>query len=138
MSRFSDSFFDIRTTLKGKPSGLPFLRMKEMKEKVIGSKYELSLVFVGKKRIRTLNRIYRNKDSATDVLSFPNTTSSGEIFICPEKAYSKAKLFKRPPRQHLAFLYIHGLLHLKGLDHGPNMEKEEKRFSAQFGIEISE
>ncbi len=118
--------FDVSTTLKkGKLPSLPFLRIKE---KVLGKGYELSLVFVGKKRMRTLNRIYRQKDYATDILSFPNTKDSGEIFICLEKVAIKAKDFERSTIDHVAFLFIHGLLHLKGRNHGTIMEREEQSY----------
>lgn len=123
------SQFSIQSTVKGKLPGLPFLQMKEA---VLGKNYDLSFVFVGRRRIRTLNRIYREKDHATDILSFPLEKKSGEIFIFLDKARSAAKKFDRTADEHLAFLFIHGLLHLKGLDHGSRMEREEKKFSSFF------
>ena len=118
----------IKTTTKGKQPSLPFRLLRPMKDKVLGSSYELSVVFCGTKRIRTLNRIYRQKDKATDILSFPLTKNSGEIFICLEKVKSKARQFDRPLQNHFIFLVIHGLLHLKGMVHGSRMESKEKEF----------
>lgn len=124
----------IRNTTKGKPPGLPF---RLIKEKVLGKNYDLSLVFVGEKRIRTLNRIYRQKNKPTDILSFPISKNSGEIFLCLPKVTAQAKIFDRSFKNHLAFLFIHGLLHLKGLDHGSRMEREEKAITSYFGIDIA-
>jgi probable rRNA maturation factor len=127
----SDSSFDIKNTTRGRLPSLPFLAIKE---KVLGKNYDLSVAFVGKDRIRNLNRIYRNKDRVTDVLSFPLTKNSGELFIHLPRAESNAKKFGRKPKNHVIFLFIHGLLHLKGMDHGSRMEREEKTFGSFFGI----
>ncbi len=128
--------FSIKNTGRGKLPRLPFLLMKE---KVLGKTYDLSLAFVGPTKIRELNRIYRNKDKVTDILSFPLTKNSGEIFICLSDVKTKAK--KTPKKtasekDYLGFLFIHGLLHLKGLDHGSRMEREEKTISSFFGINV--
>ncbi|MEK7390691.1 MAG: rRNA maturation RNase YbeY [Patescibacteria group bacterium] len=123
------SSFSIQKTGKGKLPRLPFHRIKE---KVLGRTYELSLVLVGPSRIRTLNRIYRRKDKATDILSFPLTKNSGEIFICLNQVKSRAKKISGNANNHVAFLFIHGLLHLKGLDHGSRMEREEKAILQYF------
>lgn len=127
--RVSASSFSMQKTEKGKLPRLPF---RQMKEKVLGRSYELSLVFVGPNRIRTLNRIYRRKNKATDILSFPLAKTSGEIFICLNQAKSQAKKIPRKINDYVAFLFIHGLLHLKGLDHGSRMEREEKAIFQYF------
>lgn len=41
-------------------------------------------------------------------------------------------------RTYLAFLFIHGLLHLRGMDHGDTMEDEERRIMQQFGLRPNE
>jgi len=125
----------MQNTGKGKLPSLPFSRIKEH---VLGPDYELSLVFVDSKKIQELNRQYRDKDKPTDVLSFPLTENSGEIFICLSVAKEKAKDFSRKPNDHVGFLFIHGLLHLKGLDHGSRMDQEERTISSVFGIDISQ
>jgi probable rRNA maturation factor len=125
----------MQNTGKGKLPGLPFSRMKEH---VLGPEYELSLVFVGPKKMQELNKQYRGKDYATDILSFPLTETSGEIFICLSIAKEKAKDFSRKASDHVGFLFIHGLLHLKGLDHGSRMDQEERSISSVFGIDISQ
>ncbi len=90
---------------------------EKIKNKVLGSDYELSLVFASNTLIRRLNRTYRGIDKPTNVLAFPLSKTSGEIFInC-----SRAKPFS------VKYLFIHGLLHLKGMGHGDTMEKAEKK-----------
>jgi probable rRNA maturation factor len=105
-----------------------------MKKEVLGDEYELTLVFVGEKRARALNKKFRNKDYATDILSFPIDKETGEIFVYPPKAEKKAKEFGRNFPNYLQFLFIHGLFHLKGFDHGSRMEREEARVRALFSI----
>lgn len=106
----------------------------KIKNTVLGKDYELSLVFIGKKRMRALNKQHRQKDSNTDILSFSVDEDCGEIFINPEKTRTKAKEFERTFSNYLHFLFIHGLFHLKGLDHGDKMESEEARVRKIFGI----
>ncbi|MBU3668790.1 MAG: rRNA maturation RNase YbeY [Candidatus Taylorbacteria bacterium] len=125
--------FSISSTVKSTPkiSGVLFTSIKE---KVLGKNYELSLVFVGAKRARTLNNTHRQKDYATDILSFTLDKDAGEIIINPDKAKKKAKEFGRTFDNYLVFLFIHGLFHLKGFDHGSRMEAEEARVRRLFKI----
>jgi len=67
--------------------------------------------------MRRLNRTYRGQDKSTNVLAFPISKNLGEIFINP----SRAKPFG------VKFLFVHALLHLKGMRHGAKMEKLEKQ-----------
>jgi probable rRNA maturation factor len=105
-----------------------------IKKNVLGSKYELSFVFVGPKKIQELNRIYRQIDKPTDILSFPLSKNSGEIFICKSEAKKMMSEFGRSYENFIAFLFIHGLVHLKGYDHGAEMEKVEEKFRKKFGV----
>ncbi len=105
-----------------------------MKDAVLGKKYDLSVAFVSKEEIKKLNNTYRGKNEVTDILSFPISKSSGEILICKEKARQKAKLYDRKPENFLYFLFIHGLVHLKGMVHGAIMEREEIKYRKKFGI----
>ena len=121
----------VTNTTKGK---LPRLPLVAIKEAVLGKKYNLSLVFVSREEIRKLNRTYRNKNKATDILSFPLSDSVGEIFINQEEARKESKKFGRAFENFLGFLFIHGLVHLEGLRHGSRMETRETEFRKQFGI----
>lgn len=113
---------------------LPRLSFVDMKEKVLGKDYDLSLVFINEKEINELNKKHRNVDSATDILSFPLDKNSGEIFICLKKTEEMSKEFDRSYENFLAFLFIHGLVHLLGFDHGDKMEKEEIKYRKIFKI----
>lgn len=84
--------------------------------------------------MQTLNRVHRGKDYATDILSFELEKNAGEIFICKSAAAKKAGLFDRTLENYLAFLFIHGLCHLKGMHHGATMERQERKIRKQFGI----
>jgi probable rRNA maturation factor len=123
--------FIINYTTKGKLPRLPFVHMKNA---VLGDKYELSVNVIGKTAMQTLNRTYRGINAPTDILSFPLDQASGEIFINIEETKKEAKKFERPYENFVAFLFIHGLVHLTGLDHGDKMEKEEIKFRKKFGI----
>src|SRR3990167_5378075 len=90
---------------------------EKIKNKVLGSDYELSLVFASDTLTRRLNRAYRGIDKPTNVLAFPLSKTSGEIFI----NRARAKPFS------VNYLFIHGLLHLKGMEHGDTMERAEKK-----------
>ena len=123
--------FHITNQTKGKPPRLPFL---EIKEYCLGKDFSVSLVFVGEKKARTLNHRYRGKDYVPDVLSFPLGNKEGEIFICLQATAREAKKFNTVPNKFIQYLFIHGLFHLKGLDHGSTMEKKEKRAKDRFNL----
>ncbi|MBX4195376.1 rRNA maturation RNase YbeY [Candidatus Parcubacteria bacterium] len=93
-----------------------------IKEAILGKDYELSLVFCNNALSRRLNRTYRGKDKPTNVLAFPLGKGSGEVFINKEGLGGFSVLE----------LYIHALLHLKGMRHGAKMESEEQRFYKLF------
>ena len=118
-------------TTNGTLPSLPFVHMKN---KILGKKYDLSVVVVGEKKIHALNKFYRKVDSPTDVLSFSIDTHSGEIFICQKIAKKKMKKFDRDYKNFLAFLVIHSMVHLLGFDHGNKMEKEEVKYRKYFTI----
>ncbi|MFZ2484752.1 MAG: rRNA maturation RNase YbeY [Minisyncoccia bacterium] len=103
---------------------IPFTRLKDS---VLGRSYELSLVFVDRAFSRRLNSTYRGKDKPTNVLSFPLSKKSGEIFIDLDTAKKEAPKFKMTFEKFVTYLFIHGLLHLNGMEHGGKMEKAEKK-----------
>ncbi len=115
-------------------SKAPALPYAKMKESVLGPSYTLSIAFIGRDRSRILNRRYRGKDNATNVLSFPVSRTEGEIYLCTEVIRREQKKFGRNFSNLVAFLLIHGLVHLKGFDHGSRMESHEKRIRRAFGI----
>jgi len=122
--------FAIQNTTKSKPPRLPFFRMKN---EILGANYELSLVFIGDQRSRTLNLKYRKKDKPTNVLSFPLSDTEGEVCINIHQAKKDAPSFKKRYNAFIALLFIHGCLHLKGMEHSKEMEKEEFKLLQKFG-----
>jgi probable rRNA maturation factor len=121
----------ITSTVRVYPTDLPFAAIKQA---ILGTKYELSLAFVGEKRATSLNMSYRKKTYAPNVLSFPLTDTAGEIFICPNIAKREAAKFNLSPSGYVAYLFIHGCLHLKGHDHGDTMDKLERKYLKTFNI----
>ena len=124
----------------------------------LGPDVEISVLLVDNETIRTLNRDYRDKDAATDVLSFPmeeelpdetapqiiggpTERMLGDLVISVERAVEQAAEYGHAVERELAFLTVHGLLHLLGYDHeqGPEaeieMQAEEKRILSALGIE---
>jgi probable rRNA maturation factor len=122
-------FCTIINTTKSKLPRLPFVSIKEA---VLGPRYELGLRFLPKTKQQELNRIYRGFDKTTNVLSFPVSKISGDITFDLQKVKKDAPLFDMTYPQFLKYLFIHGLLHLKGFEHSSTMEKEEKKFMRMF------
>ena len=99
-----------------------------------------SIVFVDLEKIQFLNKEYRGIDKVTDVISFAfedndnmvynNVRFLGEIYICIPKMIEQAKEYGHSEERELAFLTVHGLLHLLGYDH---MTKEDEE--VMFGLQ---
>lgn len=121
----------ITSTVKKYPKNIPF---EEMTKKIMGARYNLSLAFIGAQRAQRLNEAYRKKSYSPNVLSFPLDAHNGEIFICPATSDKEAKNFNLSKKGYVAFLVIHGLLHLKGYDHGDTMDKMERKYVKAFNI----
>jgi len=126
--------FAITYKIKSRPyiKGLLF---KDIKDKVLGKSYSLSLVFIENKESKKLNFQYRKKIKPTNVLAFPINKMVGEIFINIDSIRKEHLLFGRSQKNFIAFLYIHALLHLKGYDHSSKMEDAEKKIRILFGLE---
>jgi len=123
--------FSIVNKTKGKPPRLPFAKIKDA---VLGTDYGLSLVFVGDTESRKLNQKHRGKSYIPNVLSFKLDEDSGELFINPSEAKRQAPDFDLTHHKFIAYLYIHGLVHLKGMTHGSTMERTEIKFRKTFGV----
>ncbi len=99
-----------------------------------------SIVLVGNEKIQEINKNYRGIDRVTDVISFafednPNMRYNnmrflGEIYICIPRMQEQAILYGHSEVRELAFLTVHGLLHLLGYDH-QTKEEEEVMFKKQ-------
>jgi probable rRNA maturation factor len=103
---------------------------------------ELSILVVGPARSRSLNRHYRRRDRATNVLSFPAAAHGpglGDLVICPQVLRREARASGTAERAHWMHLVIHGALHLIGYDHerpadARRMERREVRLLRALGV----
>lgn len=91
---------------------------QKIKNQVLGKEYDLSIVFADNALMKELNKTYRKKAEPANVLSFALSKKEGEVFI--NKKFEKQK-------DYADSLFIHSLLHLKGLRHGKKMGVEEKK-----------
>ena len=103
------------------------------------SESSATIAFVSDKRIRELNRQFRDIDKATDVLSFPaeEELNLGDVAVSVETAAAQAKENGLSFEDELAQLILHGLLHLCGYDHETDngeMNRFELRLRRKLGI----
>jgi probable rRNA maturation factor len=114
----------------------------------------MTMNFCGRVKIRSMNREFRQKDHATDVLSFPifdnlrpdkkireknlPEMELGDLVICKEVARAQAREFKITYEQEIIHLAVHGFLHLLGFDHeiSPKEEKIMEKFEAELVSKI--
>ncbi len=104
----------------------------KIKKDILGEHYELSIGLVTAKKSREINKKYRHKDKPTNVLSFSFSKNSGELVLCPTVIRREAKDNNHTYKQWLQFLVIHGMLHLKGLEHSSTMERAEKFYTKKY------
>jgi probable rRNA maturation factor len=114
---------------------------------------EISVVFVDNEQIHKLNLQYRNKDLATDVLSFPmgengvydinHSTGAkilGDIVISMEKAVEQAKRYGHSLEREVGYLTAHSMLHLLGYNHEEGglakvrMREKEEQVMVELGL----
>lgn len=102
---------------------------------------QVTLRFVAEAEGRRLNRSYRSRDYATNVLSFPYSDAasvSGDIVICAPVVMREARTQGKAVEAHYAHLVVHGFLHLEGMDHesdrdAQRMERRERDILAALG-----
>lgn len=122
-----------------------------------GRDAEVSVSFVTNKEIKNLNKIYRDKDKETDVLSFPLTSEDGkeelnaetgavllgDIVISLEMAVRQAGIYGHSLEREVGFLTVHSMLHLLGYDHETSpieermMREKEEAVLDKLGISRS-
>lgn len=117
-------------------------------------RWQIGVNIVGEQRIKNLNKLYRNKDKVTDILSFAendvkcnykkffNSESLeqedlGEMFICWQKVENQAKKLSWTKKKTFTSLVVHGILHLLGYDHikdidAEKMQQMEQKIIAKF------
>ena len=105
----------------------------------------LDFVFLGSHSMRRLNKKYRGRDRVTDVLSFPSIFKDhltkvggdgqlGELVFCPQMVKRQAKQNGHSYRDELAYLSIHGFLHLLGFEHDRGGEKAKLMYELQDSL----
>jgi probable rRNA maturation factor len=114
-----------------------------------GARGEVTVAVVSDRRMRVLNRAFRGKDCATDVLSFPigaeapavpaDSAGLGDIVIASGVAERQAREHRHGIGTELRLLALHGLLHLLGYDHEHpgdqgRMARAEARLRAKAGL----
>ena len=131
---------------RGVPLRRSFLHWIEAIPELRRRKAGVSILIVGASKGRRYNREFRDKDYATNVLSFPyeplpgeKTTLLGDLVICAPVVAREAAAQGKRARDHYAHLTIHGVLHLLGHDHQADAEAErmealERRILAGLGI----
>ena len=95
-----------------------------LREEGVGEGVELSLALVGPLKIKELNSVFLFRDEVTDVLAFPMEEMVenddhfilGDVVICPEEVDVRKELYEIGEGDELAFVLIHGVLHLLGYD----------------------
>lgn len=109
---------------------------------------EVSITFTDNEHIHEINRKYRKVDRPTDVISFALNEGDepeieggapinvlGDIIISVEKAVEQAKDYGHSVEREVAFLTVHGMLHLLGYDHIDEAERKEMRAEEDFVME---
>lgn len=113
-----------------------------VKKALEGDSAEVTVRFVDAEEGQMLNREYRHKDYATNVLSFPyapNPDMAGDLVLCLPVMLKEAEEQRKPAEAHFAHLIVHGMLHLQGYDHETGdedaeiMEAREREILAALG-----
>ena len=123
---------------------LPRTAIRRWVQAAIFAPAELTIRFVSEAEGRTLNREYRGKDYATNVLTFaytedqPDAETQADIVLCNDVLLREAKELNIPLQQHAAHLVVHGVLHAQGYDHEEDadaleMEALETEILLQLG-----
>jgi probable rRNA maturation factor len=103
---------------------------------------QITVRFVDNEEGLALNRAYRGKESATNVLSFPYALEPsvwGDLVLCAPVVEREAAAQNKPLEAHFAHLIVHGMLHLQGYDHEQSedearkMENQERKLLATLG-----
>lgn len=130
-----------RTALSEPPEALA---ARVLREAAVGeaARGAVGILFADDGAVRDLNRRWRQKDSATNVLSFPapeGFDTLGDIALALETVIAEAQQQQKSPTDHTAHLLAHGFLHLLGYDHEDDaqadaMEDRERAILARLGI----
>jgi probable rRNA maturation factor len=96
----------------------------------------ITCLITNDRELRRLNRLFRGKDYATDVLSFPDD-DGGDIAISLDRAIAQARQHRHRVADEIRILMLHGVLHLSGMDHETDsgeMARAETRWRKRLGL----
>lgn len=110
-----------------------FLRRRIRNRERLRTAGELTVVFLSEARMKKINKQFRGKNKATDVLSFEGTeiNSLGELLLCFPVLKRQAKDAGHGPADETLYMLIHGLLHLLDYDHERSSAEERLMFRLQ-------
>jgi probable rRNA maturation factor len=106
-------------SIKG-AKGPALVRFAQRAQKLAGASGEVDILIAGDRHLQQLNRRFRGKNKATDVLSFPrqgDVNAGGDIAISADYARRSARQYGHSHGDELKILILHGMLHLAGHDH---------------------
>lgn len=146
--RFGCKMIALEPALKTSPMGAairrrPLSQFLSRASQAIGLRGEVSVLLTGDERIRALNRDFRGKNQATDVLSFPPAPpfseggQAGDLAISLDAALRQAVERGHTLQLEVQVLMLHGLLHLAGFDHETDsgeMARRENRLRKQLAL----
>jgi probable rRNA maturation factor len=116
-------------------------RIRQWARAALSVDAQVTIRIVGQAEGRLLNRSYRRKDYATNVLTFvfrDHAPLEGDLALCAPVITREARMQRKPVTAHYAHMIVHGLLHLQGYGHENNqdaavMERRERTLLARFG-----
>jgi probable rRNA maturation factor len=129
-------------TFRRTPATLHRIRLErfaKLAQSRIARGREFHCLITGDAEIRSLNRRFRGKDAATDVLSFPSGEKNpiGDIAISLGRARAQAKECGHSAEEEICILLLHGVLHLLGMDHETDngaMARAERRWRRALNL----
>jgi rRNA maturation RNase YbeY len=136
----------VRSSIAGSPSASRVQSLLAKAAQLTGARVdEISILFCGDRKMRSLNREYRGIDRPTDVLAFPSGAPSagdavfaGDVIVSVPYARRQARKRGESPARELDRLLVHGFIHLLGYDHETDegqMDALEARVRARLGIQ---
>ncbi len=126
-------------------TGLALARFTARARSAAGLKGAVDVLVTANAEMKSLNRRFRGKDKATDVLSFAAPPDrlrkqlAGEIAISAEIAAQNARILGHTAAQEVKILVLHGILHLRGYDHERDhgqMARRERQLRAQLRLPV--
>ena len=114
-------------------------RFARKTQELTGVAGQVDVLIAGNRRLQQLNRHFRNKNRASDVLSFPRA-EGGDIAVSADMVLANARRYRHPAAQEIKVLILHGMLHLAGYDHENDdgqMARKENKLRAKLKLPAS-